>query len=247
MIKLQRQEKPIFLTEEKVHALTEEFKTSKKSVWNNEHIKSALLLSSHGKCAYCECSLTSESNYMEVEHFEDKKNNPEKVVDWENLLPSCKKCNGSKSTHNVLSEPIINPYVDQPSDHLSMRLYRLKGKTEKGKCSIDVLNLNHSERLVMSRFLLGEKIQGMIETCWERYETYNLKNDVRTKNRLIVLVEGLLTECLPDSVYSASTATILLSDRSFIELIECMKAGDLWNEELDILYTKSLPSALECA
>lgn len=48
-------------------------KRAKKSVWNNEHIKSALLLSSHGKCAYCECSLTSESNYMEVEHFEDKK------------------------------------------------------------------------------------------------------------------------------------------------------------------------------
>ena len=73
MIKLQRIEKPAFLTEEKVRALTEEFNTSKKSVWNNDHIKSALLLSSHGKCAYCECSLTSESNYMEVEHFEDKK------------------------------------------------------------------------------------------------------------------------------------------------------------------------------
>ena len=37
---------------------------------------------------------------MEVEHFEDKKNNPNKVIEWENFLPSCKRCNGSKFTQD---------------------------------------------------------------------------------------------------------------------------------------------------
>ena len=101
MIKLVRENRPDFLTDEKILELTTNFKSTKSSVWNNKHIKKPLLQSSHGKCAYCECPLTSDSNYMEVEHFEDKHHNEDKVVVWENLLPSCKKCNGSKGIHNV--------------------------------------------------------------------------------------------------------------------------------------------------
>ena len=69
MIKLKREQKPEYLSDEKVHELTNEFKSSKKTVWNNDFIKVPLLNSSYGKCAYCECPLTTESNYMEVEHF----------------------------------------------------------------------------------------------------------------------------------------------------------------------------------
>ena len=107
MIELNRVVKPSYLTDEKISELTAEFKASGKSVWNNEQIKKPLLESSHGKCAYCECDLRKESNYMEVEHFEDKNHNPDKVVIWNNLLPSCKKCNGAKGAHDVISEPII--------------------------------------------------------------------------------------------------------------------------------------------
>jgi len=163
MIKLKREQKPEYLSDEKVHELTNEFKSSKKTVWNNDFIKVPLLNSSYGKCAYCECPLTTESNYMEVEHFEDKNNNPEKVVSWKNLLPSCKKCNGSKGTHDVVSEPIINPFEDEPREHLSMRLYRLQGKTSKGITSIEVTDLNNSSRLVFIRFEIGEKISEMVD------------------------------------------------------------------------------------
>ncbi|QUM81158.1 HNH endonuclease [Moritella sp. 5] len=247
MIKLEMAEKPEYLSDEKVFELTEEFKESKKSVWNNENIKIPLLASSFGKCAYCECPLKTESNYMEVEHFEDKKHNENKVVIWENLLPSCKKCNGSKGNHNVLSEPIINPYLDDPKEHLVMRLYRFRGKTEKGTNTIDVTNLNHSSRLVLSRFEIGEKIDELIDTAWDRYGVFSERKDTRSRNRLIKVVEGLLDECQPKSDYAASTATNLLTDTKFIELVSVMKKDSIWTNELGALMINGSTLVLDCA
>lgn len=239
MIKLDRTKKPAFLTDIKVTELTNEFKKNGTAVWNVDEIKNPLLLSSNGKCAYCECSLTSDSNYMEVEHFEDKKNNPDKVVEWENLLPSCKKCNGSKSTHDVIKEPIINPFIDEPKIHLAMRAYRIKSKTTVGKTTIDVTDLNHSERHVNSRFNIGEKINALVDSACERFEKYSQNNDTRTRNRLTSTVEGLLKECQPEANYAASTATLLLTDKEFIELINAMKAKKIWNAELEESFDKA--------
>lgn len=247
MIKLKREKKPDYLTDEKVLELTNKFKITKSSVWNNDSIKVPLLKSSYGKCAYCECPLTSESNYMEVEHFEDKKHNEDKVVIWENLLPSCKKCNGSKGIHNVIDEPIINPYVDDPKEHLSMRLYRLRGKTDKGNCTIDVTNLNQSSRLVMSRFEIGEKVDELVDIAWERYSVFLENQDTRSRNRLVNIVEGLLEECQPYSDYSASTATNLLTDSKLTELVSLMKANNLWNDELEGLMSKGSVLVLDHA
>lgn len=247
MIKLQRVPAPPYLTVEKVAELTAEFKSSGKSVWNQSHIKESLLASSFGKCAYCECPLETESNYMEVEHFEDKKSNPDKVVDWENLLPSCKKCNGSKGTHDVVADPIVNPYRDDPKDHLALRLYRLRGISEIGVCTIQVTNLNHSDRLVFSRYKIGEKVSELIEIAWERWRVYQEVVDTRSKNRLLGVVEGLLKECAPQANYAASTATMLLTDSRFRELIDKMNEASVWSEDLEGLLQNALPIVLKCA
>ncbi|VAW71804.1 hypothetical protein MNBD_GAMMA12-2132 [hydrothermal vent metagenome] len=193
MIKLDRAEKPTYLTDQKVTELTQEYIKDGKSVWNNNNIKTPLLNSSNNKCAYCECILTKESNYMEVEHFEDKSHNPDKVVLWENLLPSCKKCNGKKGTHDVLNEPIVNPYIENPKDHFVMRLYRMRGKTDRGINSIDVYGLNHSSRLVFSRFEIGEKISELISTSWDRVNTYENNKNTRSKNKLIDIYSSRLS------------------------------------------------------
>ncbi|WP_261841746.1 hypothetical protein [Aliamphritea ceti] len=247
MIKLIRASRPAFLSDSKVLELTGVYKEESLSVWNKEQIKTPLLASSDGKCAYCECLLTSESNYMEVEHFEDKKHNPDKVVEWENLLPSCKKCNGTKSTHDVIKEPIVNPYIDDPKEHLYMRSYRFRGKTIKGNNTIEVTDLNHSKRLVLSRFEIGEKIDDLLDTSWDRYIVFTEKKDTRSRNRLISIVEGLLEECQPKAGYAASTATNLLNDSKFIDLVLAMKGQNIWTKELNELMNVSSTLVLDCA
>jgi 5-methylcytosine-specific restriction endonuclease McrA len=70
-------------------------------------VKTPLFESSHQKCAYCECNAT-EGGYIEIDHFRPKSIYPESVFEWNNLLPSCRQCNGMKSDHDTGAEPIIN-------------------------------------------------------------------------------------------------------------------------------------------
>ena len=245
MIKLKRFPKPVFLTPLKVKELTAEFKNNKTRVWNNDLIKIPLLNSSYKKCAYCECNIQEESKYMEVEHFQDKNRYPDKVIEWENLLPSCKKCNVKKGRHDVIAEPIVNPYIDEPKEHFSLRSYRLKSKTDKGVQSIEVHGLNDSERLVQKRFDIGIKLEETIDIAKERYESYIEKKTTLRKNKFTTLMENLLNECQENSIYSATTSTVLHTNETFNELVREMELNDLWNDELEEIYKKSLDLTLE--
>lgn len=241
LIKLQRVSKPSFLTDEKVQELTNKFKLDGTSVWHIDELKEILLASSYGKCAYCECNLTEESKYMEVEHFEDKKNNPDKVILWENLLPSCKRCNGKKSTHNVITEPIINPYEDIPKEHIKLKNYRFYkiDASIKGENSIEVLDLNNYERLIFPRFEIGNKLQDTILLAKEKLNNYFGNKSVRNKNKIVGVIEEILKECQCNSIYSATTSTILLSDENFNEIMLKMKEESIWDIDIEELYVKA--------
>lgn len=247
MIRLTRASKPAYLDPATVAKLTAEYKSTGKSVWNNEKIKDPLLGSSENKCAYCECYLIHESNYMEVEHFEDKYNNPDKVVEWDNLLPSCKKCNGAKGTHDVTSNPIVNPYVDDPREHLVLRLFRIRGKSKTGIETVQVLQLNHSTRLVTCRFNIGEKIEELIETAKDRLYSFQENRTALRRNKLLGIVEGMLEECQPTSAYSAVTATNLLTDDEFVSIVNTLKEENIWSEELEKQYDMAKSIMLEKA
>jgi uncharacterized protein (TIGR02646 family) len=247
LIKLNKLDAPVYLSAETVTRLTGEFISSGKNVWNHEHIKKVLLQCSDEKCAYCECKVNVESNYMEVEHFEDKANNPNKVVQWDNLLPSCKRCNGSKGTHDVISEPIINPFNDDPREHLKFKLYRFTEKSQIGKNTIDSLSLNHSERAVFKRYEIGEQVMSSIETAWERYNNWCNGRSTRSKNILIGGIDGILLECQPNSSYAATASTVLHNELRYKELRQALISSNLWGDELEELHKKSSVIVLECA
>lgn len=228
MIKLERSSTPIALTPAFVKAQTAIFKISQTNVWNLEWLKECLLDLSNGKCAYCECNLREESKYMEVEHFEDKDTYPDKVLEWSNLLPSCKRCNGAKSTHNVITHPIVNPFVDPPSNHLYLDLYRIRYKDIKGKTTIDILGLNHPERAVRKRFDVGQGLEKLIEITEDRLDMYENNSSTRHKNRLLIIVEELLNECQPKAIYSATCATILHSNPVYQDIKKRMGTLGLW-------------------
>lgn len=236
MIRLYRNFMPRKLTPDFVQSRTDLYKVQKKSVWNLEWLKDSLMELSHGKCAYCECSLMRESNYMEIEHFEDKNHNPDKVLDWNNLLPSCKHCNGHKSTHDVTAEPIVNPFVDNPNDHLYFQFYRYKGRDEKGDMTIAVLNLNDGERkLVDKRFEIGNALQKSLEELLGKLDEYKKRPDIPKKNRLVNAVYGTIKLCQPDSEYAALCATVLHSCDEYQKLKDGMKTNGLWTQQLEDL------------
>ncbi|MES2518709.1 MAG: HNH endonuclease domain-containing protein [Bacteroidota bacterium] len=160
MIQLKAVPPPPELTSEVVNKLTERFMQDGSSVWKEDYIKKALLEMSNYKCAYSEIRLQEEGKYMEVEHFLPKSIHKDKVVEWDNLLPASKFCNGKKGDR---TNPIIHPVRDNPKEHLYMVDYVLYGKTKKGRDSVIVLGLNDPEHLIQPRFKIREAIKN--ELC----------------------------------------------------------------------------------
>lgn len=245
MIKLERNITPIQLTPNFVQTNTTKFKADGSNVWNVQWLKNALLKIGYEKCCYCECSIIEESKYMEVEHFEDKDNNEDKVLEWENLLASCKRCNGSKGTHDVITEPIINPFKVDPRNELYFRLYKIKGKTPLGISTEGAVNLNDTERAVEKRFEVGEELEKQLENCKVRLENYIQDQTTRRKNKLVNMARELLKESLPTAIYSATCATIIMSNADYLEIKDYMEKNGLWDDELEKFHQLSSTLILE--
>lgn len=244
MIKLHRCDKPKELTASLAVGLTERFKADESSVWNAPFIRVALCISSSSKCAYCECRISDESKYLEVDHFRSKRFWPDEVVSWENLLPACKRCNVRKGSHDVSSEPIINPYDCDPKDHLALRWYRFKDLTALGSSTIAVLGLNDQARLVVKRFEIGEALHERIESIAEKLELCKIGSNTRRINRLAAQVEALLIECLPNSVYSATAATVVTTHDMFLSVASDMRILGVWSSGMQEMWDDALRISL---
>lgn len=237
MIKLIRGNKPAELTMTVQKDLTDKYKLDKSSVWKQTYIEEGLLAYSNDKCCYCEAIIDEESKYMEVEHFQHKDSYPDFVVEWDNLLPSCKRCNGTKSSHDVNLEPIIEPTKTDPRLHLRLWNYRLKSPTVIGAMTISTLDLNNQERVVLKRASIGNAICEKTEFLNNLLDEFisGSKSSTRTKNRIVNGTKDLLREGLPKTSYSATTATIIMHDQEFIYLKNKLLSEKLWDQELSDL------------
>ena len=232
MIKLQRGPKPAFLTEEKVSELTAYFKVNPKAVvWKHEQIGQALLKSSANKCAYCECELQIEDSYMQVEHFKDKDTYKDDVVNWNNLLPSCGRCNRKKWTMDVIAEPIVNPYTDEPKDHLCQEAFRLYGKDEKGNTTIKKLFLNDDDRLVLPRFLACNEVNRQLSKI-----VLSLTDIDDTRDSISILLQS----CQFDKAYSAFLTSTLHSNPDYLMIKNHLQVNSMWDEDLEEIHNNSM-------
>ncbi len=251
MIRLEPYSKPAQLTKEKQEELTAKYKESEKSVWQQPYIKRALLEMSHNKCCYCECKIDEESKYLEVEHFLPKNIYPDKVVEWENLLPSCKRCNIKKGAHDTGIEPIIHPVRDNPKEHLYLNLkdyqFSAKDNSRLGNTTLNVLYLNDYKRLTEKRTDIGESLVQSLDLlnafAVECFGNGNLSKE--DKERLLIGVKVLLRECIPSSEYSAAAATVLLEDEYYIRIKRMFIDNGLWNDHLGELEDKAKTCALD--
>lgn len=128
--------------------------TSKK--YNQPEIKATLMESSHGKCMYCE-SKVRHVDHGEIEHIKPKVTFPESIFDWENLGFVCAVCNNTKRDQYNADILIVNPFVDEPSDHLVPigATFFPKPGSDRGQITLTIVGLNRVD-LVERR---GERVK----------------------------------------------------------------------------------------
>lgn len=235
MIKLERTARPSKLTQTEKVNLTKEYLKDSTSVWNAKYIKDALLDFSYNKCSYCETIITEESKYLEVDHFFCKSKYEYMVIEWYNLLPSCKRCNRAKWDHDVLIDGmLIDPTLDNPSDHIFMINYRIYGKTKVGETTETELNLNDPNRLTLPRLRIGNETANALRRV--RDDLSRLIHNMSDKKLLKKVSRGVfnvLSQALPNSSFSATAATVIDTSPDYQWIVQELKVLGLWTTELD--------------
>lgn len=172
---------------------------------------------------------------MEVEHFRVKDFHPDLVVQWCNLLPSCKRCNVRKSTHNVdVDGMIIDPTLQTPCNHLFMKNYRLHARDGLGRTTIETVQLNDLPMVVRNRFNVGQAVDEALEKLRALLDDYLDGNRTRRlENRVVHGLNAVLLEAKPPTEYCATAATVIMENPDFRRLrIEFQRLG-WWTPELE--------------
>lgn len=241
MIRLTRAPKPAFLTNEEERRMVEMYKSYGTKVWNRVEILSTLRASSYEKCSYCE-TLLDETNGMEVDHFESKSQNPDRVADWTNFVPSCRHCNGVKLSHDVVAEPIVNPFEVDPRDHLTLKHVRFFATTSLGAMTLDVLPLNG---LFKQRAVVVHALEEVTQDLKDRLLTLSLPVASIERRAIQRRVRALLRAALPEKEYAATAASWISHDSDWTEVVGLLKNLGLWTDEFEILQTQASGYALK--
>ena len=249
---LNRPAPPVELTQEVIDTKKAIYMADNdQAVWKETYIENALLSMSHDKCCYCECSIKEESKYMEIDHFHDRHDYPDEVMDWNNLLPSCKKCNGTKGTYDTVTSPIIDPSVDFPQNHLSLyNGVRFRNKDDKGFQTIIALDLNNQDRHCTPRYMIVKEINSKMESFHHSSEEFIKGLRVITPQgvgRLRNNVLELMQKGDDDKVYCSIAASAILNDPIYPLLKSNLQSLSSWTQEMEELESKMLSYKFDVA
>lgn len=154
VIQLSKGPEPSVLATNKV-AWTAEFEAGvDRRRYAHQEIRDALIGETARKCAYCESRMehVAPSN---VEHMVPKSVRTNLVCEWTNLTLACPTCNTKKGDYYDDGCPLLNPYEDDPDDHLRWVGPMVFAVTpDRGRVTRSRLALNRSELL----FQRGQRI-----------------------------------------------------------------------------------------
>lgn len=125
--------------------------------YRHPEIKTALLVETHEKCAYCE-SKNRHVSPGEIDHIAPRSKRPDLAFRWDNLTYACDECNHAKRDYYSQPEPIINPYLDEPAEHVRFvgpLICQLPGNLV-GRRSVQILRLNRASLFERRRERLEE-------------------------------------------------------------------------------------------
>jgi len=163
--------------------------------------KEALRKSTAGKCMYCESKIEHDS-YAHVEHIKPKKKFSELEFAWDNLGFSCQICNTNKGEKYDESTPFINPYNENPEDHIvffEFYVYPRRG-SKRGEYTIKELDLNRGN-LVDRRKERFYKLEILLKAAKHTPED-------SLRNQIITILK---TDADKDKEYSAMVKSVLLA------------------------------------
>jgi hypothetical protein len=166
--------------------------------YRNHELKSHLRNETHGKCAYCESKVTHVYP-GDVEHILPKTTYRDRALDPTNLTFACFECNNRKGDFDNPSEPLVNPYVDEPSDHLVAAGPLIKHRLgdNRGFLTESILELNRAS--------LFERRTERLNSLHRLAHLYSISN-APVKD---ILKEQLLEEAQDEQEYAFVVRTYL--------------------------------------
>ena len=72
-------------------------------------VKKEFASMNHKRCSFCTKYLSDFNAEMTVEHIETKRDCPEKIFQWDNLLCACHTCNTKRSTNKYSANIYLDP------------------------------------------------------------------------------------------------------------------------------------------
>lgn len=163
--------------------------------YRDPSIKAAVKRDSHEKCIYCE-SYVTQVHPGEIEHILPVSKRRALAVDWDNLAFVCTECNREKGDYLETELPLLNPFVDEPSEHLAFYgpLVHHKTGSSRGEITVQQLKLSKRNSLLERRKERIEQLQIMLDRIAQTPE-----GPLRTT------LEGVLDdELAADKVYAAT-------------------------------------------
>ncbi len=235
MIELYRNTKPSEMTEEWRVEKTEEFKLTGKRVWNVKFLKTALVNISGRKCAYCECRVNEEGSFFEVEHYRPKELYKDEVLKWENLLPSCKRCNGRKDEYDTQNLPFINPCEINPRTHFQLKPgYYIVGASPEGVIVEDKLKLNDLLRMRKPKARIMRELENSMTDIYDELQNSQSLSEPR-KDFIANKLSDLMAKGLPENNYSAIRSHVILNHSSYHPIKEEFQQIGIWSDHLEKL------------
>ncbi len=163
--------------------------------------KQALVRASSGKCMYCESKIT-HIDFGDVEHIKPKAADkfPDLAYEWSNLGLVCGKCNNEKSSKFYTDAPFVDPYIENPEDHVMAlgALLAQRNGSPRGEVTIKEIALNRPE-------LLEKRFARMNEILVALNAAYRTQVDSLRKSAL----QELTREAQQDKEFSLIVKTLL--------------------------------------
>lgn len=163
--------------------------------------KKALASASFYKCMYCESDI-AHIDFGDVEHIKPKADDqfPQLAYEWSNLGLACGKCNNTKSDKYFAAAPFIDPYAENPEDHLVAlgAMIAQRNGSARGEITIKEIGLNRPE---------------LLEKRSERMQTILVALNAAHRTQVAILKNAALAElekeALPDKEYSMIVKALL--------------------------------------